>query len=108
MVVILVLVTFLVFIALDYLLNRKKAIYTVGVEVKEPPALVGADYVDGFLVPENVSYHSGHSWVARERPKPVVHEAEQPHDKIDGGHGGPPDCELSTHSLRPPWPLSSS
>jgi len=68
MVVILVLVTFLGFIALDYLLNRKKAIYTVGVEAKAPPAPVGADYVDGFLVPENVSYHSGHSWVARERP----------------------------------------
>jgi glycine cleavage system H protein len=63
----LVLVTFLIFIALDYFLNRDKVFHTVGVEVKSHPARVGANYVEGFLVPENVSYHSGHSWLLRER-----------------------------------------
>jgi glycine cleavage system H protein len=64
----LVLVTFLVFIVLDYFLNRRKALNTVAVEApKAVPTLVGGDYVDGFLVPETVSYHSGHSWLVRER-----------------------------------------
>jgi glycine cleavage system H lipoate-binding protein len=70
MVVPLVLLTFLFFIALDYFLDRK-AIHSVGVEVQAPPVQVGADYVDGFLVPENISYHSGHSWLVRERQHAV-------------------------------------
>jgi glycine cleavage system H protein len=71
MVVPLVLLTFLFFIALDYFLNRGKAIHTVGVEAQASPVRVGADYVDGFLVPESVSYHSGHSWLVRERQNTV-------------------------------------
>jgi hypothetical protein len=32
----------------------------------------------------------------------VVYQADQPDDKILGGHRlGPPDCDLDTHSLRP-------
>ena len=38
---------------------------------KAVPALVGGEYVNGFLVPENVSYHSGHSWLLRERKNVV-------------------------------------
>jgi len=72
MTVLLVLATFLVFIVLDYALNRRKAMSTVGVEApKTVPALMGGDYVNGFLVPENVSYHSGHSWLVRERKNVV-------------------------------------
>src|SRR5215831_19001941 len=72
MTVLLVLATFLVFIVLDYALNRRKAIATVGVEApKTVPAQLGGDYVNGFLVPENVSYHSGHSWLVRERKNVV-------------------------------------
>lgn len=64
----LVLATFLVFIVLDYFLNRRKAMATVLVEAPQPvPASAGGDYVDGFLVPANLSYHSGHSWLVRER-----------------------------------------
>jgi glycine cleavage system H protein len=64
----LVLATFLVFIVLDYFLNRRKALNTVMVEApKAVPAPLGGDYIDGFLVPENVAYHSGHSWLVRER-----------------------------------------
>ncbi len=31
----------------------------------------GGDYVDGFLTPESVSYHSGHGWLMRERKNVV-------------------------------------
>lgn len=72
MTVLLVLATFLVFIVLDYALNRRKAIATVPVEAaKTAPALIGGGYVDGFQVPETVSYHSGHSWLMRERKNVV-------------------------------------
>ncbi len=72
MTVLLVLATFLVFIVLDYFLNRRKVFHTVmAAEPKTAPALSGGDYVDGFLVPERVSYHAGHSWLLRERKNVV-------------------------------------
>ena len=72
MTVILVLAFFLVFIVLDYFLNRRKAMATVPVAApKAVPALMGGDYVDGFLTPERVSYHPGHSWLVRERKNVV-------------------------------------
>jgi glycine cleavage system H protein len=74
MTVLLVLATFLVFIVLDYAVNRQKAVRTVGVETPQavPASRFGGqqsdgDYVDGFLVPGNVAYHPGHSWLVRER-----------------------------------------
>jgi glycine cleavage system H protein len=68
MTVILVLVTFLAFIVLDYVLNRGKAVVTVPAAANLPaPAHVSSEIVDGFLVPENLSYHPGHAWVTRER-----------------------------------------
>lgn len=72
MTVILVLATFLVFIVLDYVLNRRKVLSTVATE--EPKAVlapVGGDYVDGFLVPERLSYHPGHCWLVQERKNVV-------------------------------------
>ncbi|SRR5579883_678860 len=78
MVVILVLAVFLLFIVLDYFLNRNKAIATA--EVGAPatsPAQLGGDYVDGFQVPQTVSYHSGHSWVVRERKNVVRMGADE-------------------------------
>ena len=72
MTVALVLLTFLVFIVLDYAMNRRKAIATIPAEApKAVPAHAGGDYVDGFLVPQSVSYHSGHSWMVRERKNVV-------------------------------------
>ena len=72
MTVILVLATFLVFIVLDYFLNRGKVMNTVPVStLKTSPAEFGGDYVDGFNVPQHVSYHSGHSWLVRERKNVV-------------------------------------
>jgi glycine cleavage system H protein len=72
MTVLLVLATFLVFIVLDYAINRRNVMATVAVESpKAAPASIGGEYVNGFLVPENVSYHSGHSWLLRERKNVV-------------------------------------
>jgi glycine cleavage system H lipoate-binding protein len=72
MTVLLVLGTFLVFIVLDYFLNRRKALHTVSAEAHTAAAArLGADYIDGFLVPEGFSYHNGHSWLVRERQNVV-------------------------------------
>lgn len=75
MTVLLVLATFLVFIVLDYAMNRRKVMATVPVEANLPaaataPSMAG-DFVGGFHTPENVSYHSGHSWLVRERKNVV-------------------------------------
>lgn len=71
MTVILVLATFLAFIALDYLLNRRTAVATVAVGAPAEPSGTAGEYVGGFLVPPSLSYHPGHSWVARERKNVV-------------------------------------
>jgi len=61
MTVILVLLTFLAFIVLDYVLGRDKAVQP---EVLPAPDV---DYIHGFLAPANLSYHPGHSWALSER-----------------------------------------
>jgi glycine cleavage system H lipoate-binding protein len=75
MTVILVLATFLVFIVVDYAMNRRKVMATLPVGrpsvPASGPASMGGDYVDGFLVPANVFYHPGHSWLVRERKNVV-------------------------------------
>jgi len=67
MTVILVLTTFLVFILIDWALSRKKVVE----EATEQPAKVdlGPNYVEGFLVPDRLQYHPGHSWALRERKR---------------------------------------
>ena len=72
MTVLLVLATFLVFIVLDYVMNRGKVIVTVPVfAAKAIPAHFGNDYVDGFHVPQSLTYHPGHSWLVKERKNVV-------------------------------------
>jgi glycine cleavage system H protein len=73
MTVLLVLATFLVFVILDYAMNRGKAITLVPVVAnpKSVPALLGGDFVGGFHVPQTVAYHPGHSWLLRERKNVV-------------------------------------
>ena len=72
MTVILVLAMFLAFILLDYVVNRGKAMRTVPVSASNTvPAQFGGDMVEGFHVPETVSYHSGHSWLMQERKNVV-------------------------------------
>src|SRR5664280_2198164 len=78
MTVLLVLGTFLVFIVLDYALNGRKALQLVPAKAQVAVAArVGSDYVDGFLVPASVSYHSGHSWLVRERQNVVRMGADE-------------------------------
>src|SRR5438270_12353578 len=72
MTVLLVLATFLVFIVLDYAINRNKAIALAPVVAPQAvPVTFGGDYVGGFHIPENLSYHTGHSWLLRERKNVV-------------------------------------
>lgn len=72
MTVILVLTFFVLFIGLDYFLNRRKAMAVVPMASSDAvPALEGGNYVDGFYTPETVSYHAGHSWLVRERKNVV-------------------------------------
>jgi glycine cleavage system H protein len=92
MVPLLVLGTFLIFILLDWLLSRNKATQPVvataparPVAPKTPP-----DYIEGFLVPQKLSYHPGHSWLVRERRNLVRIGADEfaaalagPVDEID-------------------------
>ncbi len=66
MTVILVLGTFLTFILVDYILSRKKAVVTVATPESAAKGAAG-EYIEGFLVPENLGYHPGHSWLHRER-----------------------------------------
>lgn len=68
MTVILVLATFLAFIVLDFVINRKKAVVTVPVQVAQGGVAPSAgEFVAGFLLPQNLSYHPGHGWLVRER-----------------------------------------
>lgn len=67
MVVILVLATFLVFVIIDWVINRGKVPHTVAAKEATPDAILQGDYVAGFHIPSNISYHPGHGWLARER-----------------------------------------
>ena len=71
MTVILVLATFLAFIALDYALNRRTAVVTVPVQRARAAGAHPGEYIAGFQVPADRSYHPGHSWVAEERKNVV-------------------------------------
>jgi glycine cleavage system H protein len=68
MTVLLVLATFLVFIVLDYALNRNRAIATSPAVAPRPiAAAMGGEDVGGFQFPENVAYNPRQSWLVRER-----------------------------------------
>jgi glycine cleavage system H protein len=69
MVVLLVVVTFAVFIAIDMLMSRKKVPVVPMVTASEAePAAAGAEMIlGGFRVPANLRYHAGHTWMQRER-----------------------------------------
>lgn len=67
MTVILVLVTFLIFILLDWVVNRLKAPKVATQPAHPVPPMLEPSYVEGFSVPEQLSYHPGHSWALRER-----------------------------------------
>ncbi len=71
MAVLLILVTFLVFIVIDLVLTRKQK--TVATTVSEPapvavPMLSSAS-IEGVMLPDQLRYHPGHTWLFEERPK---------------------------------------
>lgn len=69
MTVILVLGTFLIFILIDFLLNRKHGQAVVSKETLEAaPTLLSSASIEGYLVPDQLRYHSGHTWLTEERP----------------------------------------
>ena len=72
MTVIMVLLTFAVFLAIDYIRSQKiakqPALATAGLEA---PARVASTLVAGFRVPDNVRYHPGHTWALSESPEMV-------------------------------------
>lgn len=68
MTVLLVIVTFVVFIAIDMLLNRKRShvlpLVTAGVSQSVSAT---EEMLSGFHVPNTLRYHPGHTWLMRER-----------------------------------------
>jgi Glycine cleavage system H protein (lipoate-binding) len=69
MTVILVLSTFVVFILIDFVLSRNKVVQTEEEYAPASAAVLDPSYVEGFLVPDKLQYHPGHSWVMRERKR---------------------------------------
>jgi len=67
MTVILVLVTFLIFIVLDWVVNRLKSPKSAVQPAHAVSPMLDPQYVEGFMVPEQLSYHPGHTWAVRER-----------------------------------------
>ncbi len=71
MAVILVLATFLIFILADFALTRKKK-STITPAVEPKPTMVpmlSSASIEGVLVPDQMRYHPGHTWLFEERPK---------------------------------------
>ena len=72
MTVILVLVTFAIFLTIDYLRQEKPATQPVTAEPEVAPApRLRPVYVGGFELPENFRYHPGHTWALEESPNLV-------------------------------------
>jgi glycine cleavage system H lipoate-binding protein len=67
MTVILVLVTFAIFLTIDYLREKKRAPAPVELQPESPPApRPRPQFVAGFELPENCRYHPGHTWALQE------------------------------------------
>ena len=70
MTLILVLLMFGTFIAIDYFRNRHRPPQVAEQKLPQSaPHFSLGDYVEGFHVPETVRYHAGHGWALRERSR---------------------------------------
>src|ERR1700758_3890925 len=68
MTVIMVLATFAIFLLIDYVCSQRQLVKQPAMQpvVREVPSHVVPAMVSGFQVPENVRYHSGHTWALSE------------------------------------------
>lgn len=73
MTVILVLLTFITFLLIDYFYSRKRGVVqpVVRVAQHEVPPRLASSIVAGFQVPDNLRYHPGHTWALSESPNLV-------------------------------------
>jgi len=73
MTVILVLLTFAIFLLIDYARGQKQVAKQVVLQTaaRETVPRVVPAMVAGFRVPENVRYHAGHTWALSESPERV-------------------------------------
>lgn len=71
MAALLVLATFLIFIVIDFALTRKKRPVSTSTEQLKPSAvpMLSSASIEGVLVPDQMRYHPGHTWLFEERPK---------------------------------------
>jgi glycine cleavage system H lipoate-binding protein len=68
MTVLLILATFIVFLTIDYLYSRRRAVQPVTEVAEKKTWQLRPGIVAGFELPENLSYHPGHSWALDESP----------------------------------------
>ncbi|HEY6938663.1 MAG TPA: glycine cleavage system protein H, partial [Terriglobales bacterium] len=74
MTVLLVVLTFAVLLLIDHYYTRKRLVVQAKPEAAPPqrevrmPARLQPSLVGGFLVPENLRYHPGHTWALNESP----------------------------------------
>lgn len=68
MTVIMVLLTFTIFLAIDYVRGQKQVVKQPAVHsvLREAESHIVPAMVAGFQVPENVRYHAGHTWALSE------------------------------------------
>ena len=68
MTVIMVLLTFAIFLTIDYVRGQKQLAKQPAAQsvLREMPARVVPSMVAGFQVPENVRFHAGHTWALNE------------------------------------------
>lgn len=73
MTVILVLATFIIFLLIDYLYSRRRAVQPAVELVPEaiPAPRLQPGLVAGFKLPDNLRYHPGHTWALQESPNLV-------------------------------------
>jgi len=68
MTVIMVLLTFAIFLLIDYVRTQKRAVAQPVLQManRDPAPRIVPALVAGFQVPENVRYHAGHTWALSE------------------------------------------
>jgi len=71
MTVLMVLLTFGIFLLIDYVRVQKPAEKPVPLPARQPVLSVIPAMVAGFQVPDNLRYHAGHTWALSESPEMV-------------------------------------